>query len=352
MIDWMTLRYPLAQLPEAIRDRIRGALGSIIMFGPDGCSKWEKAVLDFEVLRSDTPGLCWTVTGNADGEQMLTIGASPAFLAHGNNVFGSSCPREAAGVLVKFAQRCLKAILPAPHAWECRRIDVTENYALGTVREVKQFLRQLMTADAGRAKATSGGGDSVYWNKGSDLRKGKAYAKGPQLRHLVAKQKVEISDDLIELCDRLARLELTLGSRWFRRLQEDGRDWWDLTAQDLQEQHEQYFSRFVGKQEVTDMGTLLEELEKVTVTKNGAQVVVTKSQALAAHRTWALIKAIGYELARDSIPRTTWFRHISMLRSAGLSDADIGAGNVLPFRRREICIAQPVRSWAELRAAA
>ena len=30
------------------------------------------------------------------------------------------------------------------------------------------------------------------------------------------------------------------------------------------------------------MGTLLEELEKVTVTKNGAQVVVTKSQALAA----------------------------------------------------------------------
>lgn len=352
MIDWMTLRYPLAQLPEAIRDRIRGALGSIIMFGPDGCSKWEKAVLDFEALRSDTPGLCWTVTGNADGEQMLTIGASPAFLAHGNNVFGSSCPRESAGVLVKFAQRCLKAILPAPHAWECRRIDVTENYALGSVREVKQFLRQLMTADAGRAKATSGGGDSVYWNKGSDLRKGKAYAKGPQLRHLVAKQKVEISDDLIELCDRLARLELTLGSRWFRRLQEDGRNWWDLTAQDLQEQHEQYFSRFVGKQEVTDMGTLLEELEKVTVTKNGVQVVVTKSQALAAHRTWALIKAIGYELARDSIPRTTWFRHLSMLRSAGLSDADIGAGNVLPFRRREICIAQPVRSWAELRAAA
>jgi len=339
----MTLRYPLARLPDAIRDRIRGALGSIIMFDPDGVSKWEKPILDFEALRSDTPGLCWTVTGNADGEQMLTIGASPAFLAHGNNVFGSSCPRESATVLVRFAQRCLNAILPAPYAWECRRIDVTENYALGSLREVKQFLRQLMTADAGRAKAASGGGDSVYWNKGSDLRKGKAYAKGPQLRNLLNQRKLEISDDCLDLADRLARLELTLGSRWFRRLQEEGRNWWDLTPEELQAQHEQYFGRFVGKQEVTDMGSLLEELEKVAP---------TKGRALAAHRTWAMIKAIGYELARESMPRATWYLHTKYLRAAGLSDADIGAGNVLPFRRREICIANPVRSWAELRTAA
>lgn len=343
MIDWMTLRYPLDRLPDTIRDRIRGALGTIIMFDPDGASKWEKSVLDFEALRSDTPGLCWTVTGNSVGEQMLTIGASPAFLHHGNNVFGSSCPRESATILVRFAQKCLHAILPPPQNWECRRIDVTENYALGTVREVKQFLRQLMTADAGRAKATSGGGDSVYWNKGSDLRKGKAYAKGPQLRVLAAKNKLQISDDHIELADRLARLELTLGSRWFRRLEESGKHWWDLSVEDLQAQHEEYFGRFIGKQEVTDMGMLLEELEKVSP---------TAGQAASAHRTWALIKAVGYELARSSMPARTWYRHMKLLKLAGLSDADIGAGNVLPFRRREICIAQPVRSWEELRAAA
>lgn len=342
MIDWMTLRYPLRHLPGAISDRIRDSLGSIIMFGPDGVSKWEKSVLDFEALRSDTPGLCWTVTGNSDGDQMLTIGASPAFLAYGNNVFGPGCPRQGATVLVRFAQKCLAAILPPPEKWECRRIDVTENYALGSVREVKQFLRQLMTADAGRAKATSGGGDSVYWNKGSDLRKGKAYAKGPQLRHLLKKNKLEISDDLLDSVDRLARLELTLGARWFRRLEEAGQHWWDLTESELQEQHAEYFGRFVGRQEVTDMGTLLEELEKVAP---------TPGQALAAHRTWAMIRSVGYELARESMPPRTWYRHCKFLRAAGLSDADIGAGNVLPFRRREICIAQPVRSWADLRVA-
>ncbi len=90
------------------------------------------------------------------------------------------------------------------------------------------------------------------------------------------------------------------------------------------------------------MGTLLEELEKVAP---------TPGRALAAHRTWAMVKAIGYELAKESMPRATWYLHMKYLRAAGLSDADIGAGNVLPFRRREICIASPVRSWAELRAA-
>lgn len=342
VIDWMTLRYPLAKLPPAIQARVLGALGRITCVSPDGEIRWEKPVLDLDALRSDTPGLCWTVTGGSDGEMRLTIGASPAFIRYGNNVFGSSCVRECSTTLVRFASKCLASILPPPQDWECRRIDVTENYALGSIREVKQFLRQLMTADAGRSKAASGGGDSVYWNKGSDLRKGKAYAKGPQLRKLLDQRKLDISEDLLDLADRLARLELTLGSRWFRRLEEQGTHWWDLTTEDLQKQHEQYFGRFIGSQEVTDMGTLLEELEKVAP---------TPGRALAAHRTWAMVKAIGYELAKESMPRATWYLHMKYLRAAGLSDADIGAGNVLPFRRREICIASPVRSWAELRAA-
>ena len=192
----------------------------------------------------------------------LTIGASPAFITYGNNVFGSSNVRECAGVLVRFASKCLASILPPAEEWECRRIDVTENYALSTDREVKQLLRQLITADGGRAKATSGGGDSVYWNKGSDLRKGKAYAKGSQLRKLVKDGKAEISDDLLELSDRLCRFELTLARGGFVVLAEADDDWWDLSPEDLQKQHENYFERFIGKQEVTDMGMLLKNWKR------------------------------------------------------------------------------------------
>jgi hypothetical protein len=95
-----------------------------------------------------------------------------------------------------------------------------------------------------------------------------------------------------------------------------------------------------GKMEVTDMGRLLEELEKIAP---------TKGQAQAAHRTWALIKSCGWSLTKESMPRATYFRHLNLLRLAGLSDADLCAGNVLPFARREVVIANPVTSWEELR---
>jgi hypothetical protein len=49
------------------------------------------------------------------------------------------------------------------------------------------------------------------------------------------------------------------------------------------------------------------------------------------------------------MPRATYFRHLNLLRLAGLSDADLCAGNVLPFARREVVIANPVTSWEELR---
>lgn len=342
MIDWMTLRYSLEQLPDSIRQRVMDNLGLICCFSPDGDAKWTKRVLDTDSLRSDTPGLCWLVTGDDQGRHMLTLGASPASIRHGCNVFGSDDPMECANELIRFASRAFSALLPRSEKWQCRRIDVTENYALASLKEVRQFLRQLMTADASRQKVSQAGGDSVYWNRGSDLRKGKAYAKGPQLRFLMKKSDVAINDWQLDQADRLARLELTLGSRWFRRLEESGKNWTELTADDLRAQHAEYFGKFIGKAEVVDMGTLLSELEKVAP---------TPGYALAAHRTWALIKTIGYEQTKASIPRATWSKHLRILRAAGLSDADIGAGNILPFRRTEICILNPVRSWDDLRRA-
>ncbi len=91
------------------------------------------------------------------------------------------------------------------------------------------------------------------------------------------------------------------------------------------------------------MGTLLVQLEKVTP---------TKGRALAAHRTWALIKAIGYEQAKESMPQRTWYLHVAYLRQAGISQADLMTGNVIPFRRDTISLGAPVESWEELRRAA
>jgi len=79
-------------------------------------------------------------------------------------------------------------------------------------------------------------------------------------------------------------------------------------------------------------------------------VAATEGQIKAAVSTWALIGKFGWEKARDMTSRRTWYRNLKVLRMAGLADADLSAGNVVPFRRRLIeC--QAVNSWPELMAA-
>lgn len=341
MIDWMTLRFPLDRLDPAIAARFRAAMGMVSCSDSDGVILWQKPFLDLDALRSDCEGLLWTVTRDAENEY-LTIGGSPAAIEHKNNVFGSCSVRHCAAVLLGAAAKTLCAILPAAQLWSLRRIDVTENYLFSSSREVKQWLRALRNTDSGRHKATNATGDTVLWNAGSSLRKGKAYHKGPQIVYLLKKGKdYHISEWQLAVADRLGRLELTLGSRWFRRFYEGHGVWWDITEEFLSGQHQDYFGRmWGGKMEITDMGRLLEELEKVAP---------SKGRAAAAHRTWAVIKSVGWSLAKDSMPNETFRKHVSWLRLAGLSDADLCAGNVLPFARREVVIANPVTSWEELR---
>jgi len=343
MIDWMTLRIDLKVVSPEIEARFRGALGTVTSCSASGEVQWRKRFLDLDELRSDSTGLFWTVMRDANHEY-LTIGASPASLEHNNNVFGSGCVLHCAEQLLRVASVALESILPSAAFWSCRRLDITENYLFGSGREVKQWLRALMTTDSGRHKGSTGEGDTVLWNKGSSLRRGKAYHKGPQLHYLIKKKKtLDFSDWQLEVSDRLGRLELTLGSMWFRRFYEAGGEWLKLTVAELQNQHIDYFGRmWGGKIEVADMGKLLEELEKVAP---------TKGQAKAAHATWALIKSMGWSLTRETVPRASWYRHLKYLRLAGLSDADLCAGNVIPFKR-EIIIAKPITSWAELRLAA
>jgi hypothetical protein len=342
VIDWLTLRYPLESLDGPLLARLKENMLYLSCVDADGVLRWSKQDLDFERLRSDSPGLYWQVQG--DGVQYwLAVGGSPASIEHGNNVFGSSDIRYCAAVMVRTACKALQAVLPSADKWQLRRLDYTHNYALPGPREVKQALRVLLGADASRARASSMGGDSVGWNVGSDLRMGEAYHKGPQLEKLVKKGKATASDEQIALADRLLRLELRLKSRFWRRFEQDKQVWWNLTSDDLNAFHLDYFGRFFGSVEVADMGQLLNELERVAP---------TPGQALAAHRTWALIKAIGRENAKGSMPRATWGRHLKFLREAGLSDADLSAGEIVPFRRHIVVLDHPVMSWADIARAA
>ncbi len=349
LIDWLTLRHPLTEkLGAELLQRILDSLGHMVMVDCNGVVQWDKAVPDWEALRSDSVGLFWSITCDADSQRYITIGASPSSLQNdGVNVFGSMSIEEGAKVLIKTAGKALGAILPNWREWQCRRIDVTANYDMGSNAQVKQALRLLLGTDAPRRRTNSDkrGGDTVYWNPSSDLRAGKAYHKGAHLRYQLRKGNIQCEEDILTLADNLIRLELKLGGRWFRRLRDQGKDWHELTAQELAAEHFNFFSSLIGggDVEVSDMGTLLQELEKHAP---------TKGRALAAHRTWSLIKTIGYTQTESSMAKQTFKNHLVLLRAAGLSSADLCAGTVIPFRRKTLVLGNPVTSWAELRRAA
>ena len=346
LIDWLTLRFPLdARLGQVLHEKIQAAMGTIVKITPDGAIEWEKRTPDWDAIRSDSVGIYWSVTGDGDGVRYLTIGASPSsLLNNGVNVFGSLNLQDGAEILIRRAGEALGAILPHWRLWQCRRMDITANYDLGSSAQVKQALRLLLGTDAPRRRTNSDrrGGDSVYWNPSSTLRAGKAYHKGAHLRYQQRKGNIQLDEETVLLADRLLRLELMLGSMWFRRLKTD---WHDFTSKQLAALHFDFFTSLIGggDVEVADMGTLLIELEKHAP---------TKGRALAAHRTWALIKTIGYTQAKESMAARTFYLHCEHLRAAGLSSADLCAGTVIPFRRKSLVLGQPVLSWNDLRRAA
>lgn len=346
LIDWLTLRHPLSEkLGKVLHEKIEAAMGSIVKIDPDGQVLWEKRTPDWDAIRSDSVGIYWSITADGTGTRFLTIGASPSSLINaGVNVFGSLDLKAGSEILISRAGQALGAILPNWREWQCRRMDITANYDMGSSAQVKQALRLLLGTDAPRRRTNSDrrGGDSVYWNPSSTLRAGKAYHKGAHLRYQQRKGNIQVDESTLELADNLLRLELMLGSMWFRRLTTD---WHELTEHKLAALHFDFFHSLIGggNVEVADMGTLLAELEKHAP---------TKGRALAAHRTWALIKTIGYTQTKCSMPPSTWDLHTKYLRAAGLSGADLCAGTVIPFRQKTLILGSPVLSWHEIRRAA
>ena len=349
LIDWLTLRVPVTAdgLGPALFQRINDARMHISCVDADGVIKWQKAGLDIDALRSDIAGLCWMM--QSDGKQhFLVIGGSPASLEHGLNVFGSLDIKAGAQTLIRTAAKALQAVLPPLNKWQCRRIDVTGNYLLPDIASVKQALRMLLNTDAARRKASSQkrGGDTVTWNPTSDLSKGKAYHKGPQLLYLSKKHSLSVTAEQIELSNRLLRLEHTRGSRWFRREAEEGRRWQELTPERLGELYQEFFGKLTDGIEVKDMDRI-GLVKRIQQTNN-----ISEGRAEAAFTTYRNIRADGFEVVKGYLPKSTFYRHLKYLRAVGITDADLCNGNVIPFRPVRIVLAQPVASWDDIRKAA
>lgn len=348
LIDWLTLRLPISTASHpAIYSRLSDCIGHLVCSDASGQVQWVQRTLDIEALRSDSQGLFWQI--KSDGKtDLLVIAASPASLQHGLNVWGTLDIRHSAKTLIDNASRCLQLLLPGVDHWQARRIDITANYALPDAASVKHALTQLLVSSGARRRPSSKkGGDTVYWNFSSDLSKGKAYHKGPQVLHLWKKSKVEVDEEKLQLLNRVIRLEHTRGARWFRRLIEARLRWQDLQPQQLIDLHTEFFQPLIGEGiEMKNMER--EQIVQTIIKANGC----TENQARAAFNTYRNVRQDGYETTRAAMASRTWYLHQRLLRIAGISDQHLRDAIVVPFPRVRFVLAQPVASWDDIRRAA
>jgi II/X family phage/plasmid replication protein len=363
LIDWITARLPIESIPSNQWDMLRKLNDRVMRYCPrTGDVRWESCAWDS--VRSDSHQIAIKV-----GSDAFWIQGSPGRVCgSGDAVFGDGvCSAlDLQGCLltmIRFVGTQTGVLLaPDCRQWIISRIDVTGNLLLGDLSEVRDALRILRGCEGGRYRVSQQAGDTVYWSHRSRLRSGKAYAKGPHITYMLRQRGysgIEYAGSDQVLADRLLRLELRLGSQWLRErlgktrvdLNEDesqwdqkivDKSWLDLTADDLRKEWKEYFERMIGSGEMKQDSDVKE------------QVIVsakTEGRGRAAYGCWLMIQAEGWERAREAYARSTWYDHLKVLRAAGLGDADISAGVVVPIRRR-IIECQVVDTWEELRRAA
>ena len=330
LIDWMTLSTDASLLDPQTVMKVAGGQDKIMRISPEGKVKW--AMPCRKNVRSDSHQItvCIASTLDIQGSPARTKGTQ-------DNVFGEADPVNAFLDMVRFLSDTIEAPLPYdPARWKLTRMDVTANFDLGSLANVRQGLNYLRHVEGGRYQVKTAA-ETVYWSKSSRLRAGKAYAKGPHMRWLVDRGYADLTPDQLSLVDRLLRLEMRLGAQFWR--ERAGRLWYEWSSEQLYEQFMVYFGQFIGKVEIVEVDNLLDELMKAAPTPGLAK---------AAYRTWSLIQSHGVEKARELTTKATWHRHKRLLQDCGVSWADFHHRALVPFRHKTIVLSDPVRSWKDL----
>lgn len=336
MIDWLTLKIDLCHLPEPVVRQLQ-SLNSMIfkVNAQSGEVDWQTYA--WESVRSDTHQVCFRVGGE------FHIQGSPARVGLPNNAFGALDIRYCATKMIAFARDYLGVPeLPPLELWTCSRIDVTRNYLMQSEAEARQALAYLKQSPESRQKH-SYESNGFYIGKGSTLQRGKIYLKGQDAKRCKRAGRAEYTEEQIVKSQRLLRAEHTLARHLIRRLRERHNiHWYQLTPDYLLQLHDAYFSEYFSEIEVTDMSTVLEKL---------LDVAPTEGQARAAYDCYVRIRMTGFEQAKTTFTKPSWYRHIGNLKAAGFRRADLQMINVIPLQKRAIQVSEPVRHWDDIKAA-
>ena len=341
LIDWITARVDNELIPAEIREKLDGVFDRIMCISPNGEIRWQKTT--WNSIRTDSHQIAVRNTSHD-----FWIQGSPArTIGDGCNVFSAppSSTLDVEGCLThmtEFVGKNLGIVVPPLANWRVSRLDITRNLLLDSLDEVREALGVLKNCNGGRYRVSQQAGDSVYWSHRSKHRSGKAYAKGPHLQYLGKRKTFDskiYTQEELDLADRLLRLELKLAREWFKT---HVSHWQHITPEILSAEWDSYFKRTLGGAEIVNDHDLKTKIYTLAP---------TDGQGKSAYSLWLLIKNEGWEKARHATTKTTWYRNLKTLHEAGLSDADLSMGVIVPFRKK-IFTATSVNSWDELKQVA
>lgn len=366
LIDWLTLKIDfdvvLQHCGQEALDYIRG-LNDVVTRHNRQTGEIKYETIAHDSIRSDTHTLNWRA-----GSELVLFGSPARCWKNGCNVFGSSNSLQCARLMVSLFRQSTGINLPDPALSDLKgksfyrltRMDITRNFFCGSLANARTVQKYFLSCDGGRYKVNAQAGDTCYWNRGSRRRSGKTYLKGPHVRHWLRKNRVPsvygpksfgltgYTEKQLDLLDTIARAELQLGSQFWFDYNDTGLDWRKIAPEELMNWHDQFFGKMLGDNRVqaADMADKL--IDKI---RAGAVSLGHKeTQGDRAHATFRMIQAMGYEHAKEIIAKSTWYRHLTILRASGLGDIDITSGRIVPIRRSIDLV--PVSSWSDLRNAA
>lgn len=213
MIDWLTLRLPLAVPIDA---------GLVMSMDADGTIEWcAPKALSVEGSHSSSVRL-----RRFTYDDTLEISGNPAKFLQGHNLFGSD---DLPGLCRAFARSvCARlgyTLTEAEHAAidsdlaKLTRVDLTQSWDFGTLPRALSVIRALHGAvfsHRGRGSMTREG--TVYWRQKSRRLASKAYAKGHEIQakgHTLPAA-LEFRDELTAHAAGLVRFEHTLRGMWLK----------------------------------------------------------------------------------------------------------------------------------------
>lgn len=235
----------------------------------------------------------------------------------GHNVFGGPEDLRAACFwLVARLERVLGVSLPPADVWEVHRADWAEVFDLGSPEAVEEYLRGLGGVRFPRRTVARWGHESVSVPGTSTTVR--LYAKGPEFaRHDYVRVRRFLGDrgvaELQAVADRCVRVEVEAR----RKLKDDFGCWpmvSDLETDYLVRLYDREVERLLRESEET-----VEIVRTHQAVSQRLFEVYSSRLATVLFGTWLQFAALGEDVAREHMPRATYFRHRRLLQDAGVS---------------------------------